>query len=83
MVSPSFFPRLGGETPSAMMALSSAPLHWNISGTTSRPWPKVLCPTEVLAAIDDASLKAQPKWPPYFFGNEVFGSERREARLSS
>jgi aflatoxin B1 aldehyde reductase len=25
-------------------------------------------PTEVLAAIDDAALKAQPKWPPYFSG---------------
>jgi aflatoxin B1 aldehyde reductase len=24
-------------------------------------------PTEVLAAIDDAALKAQPKWPPYFY----------------
>jgi aflatoxin B1 aldehyde reductase len=23
---------------------------------------------EVLAAIDDAALKAQPKWPPYFSG---------------
>jgi aflatoxin B1 aldehyde reductase len=23
-------------------------------------------PTEVLAAIDEAALKAQPKWPPYF-----------------
>jgi transposase len=25
-------------------------------------------PTDVLTAIDDAALKAQPKWPPYFFG---------------
>jgi aflatoxin B1 aldehyde reductase len=25
-------------------------------------------PAEVLAAIDDAALKAQPKWPPYFSG---------------
>jgi aflatoxin B1 aldehyde reductase len=25
-------------------------------------------PTEILAAIDDAALKAQPKWPPYFSG---------------
>ena len=25
-------------------------------------------PTEVLAAIEDAALKAQPKWPPYFSG---------------
>ena len=25
-------------------------------------------PTDVLAAIDDAALKAQPKWPPYFYG---------------
>jgi aflatoxin B1 aldehyde reductase len=25
-------------------------------------------PTEVLTAIDEAALKAQPKWPPYFYG---------------
>ena len=25
-------------------------------------------PTDVLTAIDDAALKAQPKWPPYFYG---------------
>jgi len=25
-------------------------------------------PAEVLVAIDDAALKAQPKWPPYFSG---------------
>jgi hypothetical protein len=25
-------------------------------------------PAEVLAAIDDAALKAQPKWPRYFSG---------------
>ena len=25
-------------------------------------------PTHVLTAIDDAALKAQPKWPPYFYG---------------
>jgi len=25
-------------------------------------------PTEILAAIDDAALKAQPKWPLYFSG---------------
>src|SRR5258705_331435 len=24
-------------------------------------------PTDVLAAIDDAAPKAQPKWPPYFY----------------
>ena len=24
-------------------------------------------PTDVLVAIDDAALKAQPKWPPYFY----------------
>jgi hypothetical protein len=23
---------------------------------------------DVLAAIDDAALRAQPKWPPYFYG---------------
>jgi hypothetical protein len=26
-------------------------------------------PTDVLAVIDDAALKAQPKWPPYFYEN--------------
>jgi hypothetical protein len=30
-------------------------------------------PTEVLAAIDDAALKAQPKWPPYFSGGLGIG----------
>lgn len=30
-------------------------------------------PADILAAIDDAALKAQPKWPLYFFGNEVLG----------
>jgi aflatoxin B1 aldehyde reductase len=25
-------------------------------------------PTGLLTAIDDAALKAQPKWPPYFYG---------------
>ena len=51
-------------------------LRHNLTAVTEGPLP-----TEVLAAIDDAALKAQPKWPPYFFGNEVFGPERREARL--
>jgi aflatoxin B1 aldehyde reductase len=43
-------------------------LRHNLTAVTEGPLP-----TEVLAAIDDAALKAQPKWPSYFFGNEVFG----------
>ncbi len=39
-------------------------LRHNLTAVTEGPLP-----TEVLAAIDDAALKAQPKWPPYFFGN--------------
>src|SRR5258705_8397901 len=38
-------------------------LRHNLSAVTEGPLP-----TEVLAAIDDAALKAQPKWPPYFSG---------------
>ena len=30
--------------------------------------PEGPLPTDVLTAIDDAALKAQPKWPPYFYG---------------
>src|SRR6202048_1420629 len=38
-------------------------LRHNLTAVTEAPLP-----TEVLAAIDDAALKAQPKWPPYFYG---------------
>ena len=38
-------------------------LRHNLTAVTEGPLP-----TEVLAAIDDAALKAQPKWPPYFYG---------------
>ena len=37
-------------------------LRHNLAALTEGPLP-----TEVLAAIDEASLKAQPKWPSYFF----------------
>jgi aflatoxin B1 aldehyde reductase len=43
-------------------------LRHNLKAVTEGPLP-----AQVLAAIDDAALKTQPKWPPYFFGNEVFG----------
>ena len=36
-------------------------LRHNLTAVTEGPLP-----TEVLVAIDDAALKAQPKWPPYF-----------------
>jgi aflatoxin B1 aldehyde reductase len=38
-------------------------LRHNLAALTEGPLP-----TEVLAAIDEAALKAQPKWPSYFFG---------------
>jgi aflatoxin B1 aldehyde reductase len=38
-------------------------LRHNLTAVTEGPMP-----TEVLTAIDDAALKAQPKWPPYFYG---------------
>jgi aflatoxin B1 aldehyde reductase len=38
-------------------------LRHNLTAVTEGPLP-----TEVLAAIDNAALKAQPKWPPYFSG---------------
>jgi aflatoxin B1 aldehyde reductase len=38
-------------------------LRHNLTAVTEGPLP-----TEVLAVIDDAALKAQPKWPPYFSG---------------
>jgi aflatoxin B1 aldehyde reductase len=38
-------------------------LRHNLSAVTEGPLP-----TDVLTAIDDAALKAQPKWPPYFSG---------------
>jgi len=36
-------------------------LRHNLTAVTEGPLP-----TDVLTAIDDAALKAQPKWPPYF-----------------
>jgi aryl-alcohol dehydrogenase-like predicted oxidoreductase len=38
-------------------------LRHNLTAVTEGPLP-----TDVLTAIDDAALKAQPKWPPYFYG---------------
>src|ERR1700734_2920591 len=38
-------------------------LRHNLTAVTEGPLP-----TEVLAVIDDAALKAQPKWPSYFSG---------------
>jgi aflatoxin B1 aldehyde reductase len=38
-------------------------LRHNLTAVTEGPLP-----TDVLIAIDDAALKAQPKWPPYFYG---------------
>jgi aflatoxin B1 aldehyde reductase len=45
-------------------ASSLEQLRHNLTAVTEGPLP-----TDVLTAIDDAALKAQPKWPPYFFGN--------------
>jgi aflatoxin B1 aldehyde reductase len=47
-------------------------LRHNFTAMTEGPLP-----TDVLAAIDDAALKAMPRWPSYFFGNEVFGTGRK------
>ena len=44
-------------------AFSLEHLRHNLTAVIEGPLP-----TEVLAAIDDAALKAQPKWPPYFSG---------------
>jgi aflatoxin B1 aldehyde reductase len=38
-------------------------LRHNLTAVTEGPLP-----TDVRIAIDDAALKAQPKWPPYFYG---------------
>jgi aflatoxin B1 aldehyde reductase len=38
-------------------------LRHNLTAVTEGPLP-----TDVLTAIDEASLRAQPKWPPYFYG---------------
>jgi aflatoxin B1 aldehyde reductase len=38
-------------------------LRHNATAVTEGPLP-----TDVLTAIDDAALKAKPKWPPYFSG---------------
>src|SRR5712675_378291 len=48
-------------------------LRHNLTAVTEGPLP-----TEVLAAIDDAALKAQPKWPPYFSGVSVSLIKRSE-----
>jgi aflatoxin B1 aldehyde reductase len=37
-------------------------LRHNLTAVTEGPLP-----TDLLTAIDDAALKAQPKWPPYFY----------------
>jgi aflatoxin B1 aldehyde reductase len=44
-------------------ASSLEQLRHNLTAVTEGPLP-----TDVLTAIDDAALKAQPKWPPYFNG---------------
>jgi aflatoxin B1 aldehyde reductase len=38
-------------------------LRHNLTAVTEGPLP-----TGVLTGIDDAALKAQLKWPPYFYG---------------
>jgi aflatoxin B1 aldehyde reductase len=42
-------------------ASSLEQLRHNLTAVTEGPLP-----TDVLTAIDEAALKAQPKWPPYF-----------------
>jgi aflatoxin B1 aldehyde reductase len=44
-------------------ASSLEQLRHNLTAVTESPLP-----TDLLTAIDDAALKAQPKWPPYFYG---------------
>src|SRR5229473_6259682 len=44
-------------------ASSLEQLRHNLTAVTEGPLP-----TDVLTAIDDAALKARPKWPPYFYG---------------
>ena len=44
-------------------ASSLKQLRHNLTAVTEGPLP-----TDVLTAIDDAAVKAQPKWPPYFYG---------------
>jgi aflatoxin B1 aldehyde reductase len=44
-------------------ASSLEDLRHNLTAVTGGPLP-----TDVLTTIDDAVLKAQPKWPPYFSG---------------
>src|SRR5258708_31176729 len=44
-------------------ASSLEQLRHNLTAVTEGPLP-----TDVLTAIADAALKAQPKWPPYFYG---------------
>jgi aflatoxin B1 aldehyde reductase len=44
-------------------ASSLEQLRHNLTAVTEGPLP-----TDVVTAIDDAALKAQPKWPPYFSG---------------
>jgi len=38
-------------------------LRHNLTAVAEGPLPN-----DILTAIDDAALKAQPKWPPYFYG---------------
>ena len=38
-------------------------LRHNLTAVTEGPLP-----IDVLSAIDEASIRAQPKWPPYFYG---------------
>ena len=44
-------------------ASSLEQLRHNLTAATEGPPP-----TDILTAIDDAALKAQPKCPPYFSG---------------
>ena len=44
-------------------ASSLEQLRHNLTAVTEGPLP-----TDILTAIDDAALKAQPEWPPYFTG---------------
>ena len=55
---------LAGRNDGIIIGASSLEhLRHNPTAVTKGPLP-----TEVLAAIDHAALKAQPKWPPYFSG---------------
>jgi aflatoxin B1 aldehyde reductase len=57
--------QLNAERNDGVIIGASSPEHLrhNLTAVSEGPLP-----THVLTAIDDAALKAQPKWPPYFYG---------------